>query len=169
MTQTVRVAIGLGSNKGDRLQYLSSAFERLRLDLIPDAVCSSIFETPAWGGVATHEFMNAVVVGTCDWKPPAILNLLKTIEKDLGRTSSVRYGDREIDLDLLAHGEGSWNENGLQVPHPGLEQRQFVLAPFVDIWPDWRHPRSKKSSRDLLNALLVREPARFRKVRPGVS
>lgn len=169
MNQTTRVAIGLGSNQGDRLHFLTHAFDRLRADLLDEAICSSVYETPAWGGVATRSFYNAVAVGICDWKPPAILNLLKDIEKDLGRRAGPRYGDREIDLDLLVHGSGTWSAEGLIVPHPGLAERQFVLAPLAEVWPEWIHPQLGKSARQLLNERVAAECPKFQIVRPTVS
>ncbi len=169
MNQTTRVAIGLGSNRGDRLHFLTQAFDRLRADLLDEAVCSSVYETPAWGGIATQAFYNAVAVGICDWKPPAILNLLKDIEKDLGRREGPRYGDREIDLDLLVHGTGRWEADGLTVPHPGLPERQFVLAPLAEVWPDWTHPILGKTARDLLTSQVEKEGPAFQKIRPAVS
>jgi 2-amino-4-hydroxy-6-hydroxymethyldihydropteridine diphosphokinase len=153
MNQSTRVAIGLGSNLGDRVEYIQSAVEAILEDLFPDASCSPLFETPAWGGVAKKPFLNAVLVGNTDWKPPAILNYLKELERELGRTPGPRYADREIDLDLLVFGESEWNADGLVVPHPELAKRAFVLVPFCEVWPEWKDPRSGKTAAELLQAL----------------
>lgn len=169
VNQATRIAVGLGSNQGDRLHFLTSAFDRLRADLLDGALLSSVYETPAWGGVAKRPFYNAVAVGVCDWKPPAILNLLKSIERELGRSPAPRYGDREIDLDLLVHGSHTWNAEGLVVPHPGLAERQFVLAPLVEIWPEWLHPTLGKTASVLLAELLEKESHAFQIVRPDAS
>ena len=151
MLQQTRVAIGLGSSKGDRLEFLRQAFARLREDLfLDDPVPSAVFETPPWGGVAQGQFLNAAVVGLSDWKPPAILNYLKQLEQDLGRQQRERNADREIDLDLLFYGDVLWTSEGIEVPHPALAEREFVLLPLAQIAPDWKHPLLKKSVLDLL-------------------
>lgn len=155
MMQMTRVAIGLGSNKGDRAGFLLSAFERLSEDVLQKPVLSKVHETAAWGGVAQHPFLNAVAVGETDWKPPALVNYLKELERELGRTASERYGDREIDLDLLAYGEEIWKVDGLEVPHPGVPQRDFVLIPLSEVWPQWRHPGSNQTVLEMLSALAL--------------
>jgi 2-amino-4-hydroxy-6-hydroxymethyldihydropteridine diphosphokinase len=150
--QLTRIAIGLGSNKKDRRHFLERAFLRLCEDLLENPSASSIYETPPWGGVASGSFLNAVVRGVTDWKPPAIINYLKELERELGRSVTQHLGDREIDLDLLAHGASIWNQEGIRVPHPGIESRDFVLVPFVEVWPDWEHPILKRTTAELLKA-----------------
>lgn len=157
MKQMTRVAIGLGSNRGDRAHFLSQAYARLREDLLLKPAASPVYETPPWGGVARETFLNAVVTGETDWKPPAIVNFLKELERELGRTPAARYADREIDLDLLAYGEVAWDADGVVVPHPGLPSRAFVLVPFCDLWPQWKHPGSGLTARELLEALPASE------------
>jgi 2-amino-4-hydroxy-6-hydroxymethyldihydropteridine diphosphokinase len=154
MKQVTRVAVGLGGNKGDRAGFLQAALDRIGEDLLIGAKASPFYETPAWGGVATASFLNAVVVGDTDWKPPAILNYLKELERELGRTPGPRYADREIDLDLLVYGQAVWNSDGLVVPHPELTKRRFVLLPMNDVWPDWKDPQSGKTIAQLLAVVL---------------
>lgn len=160
MEQKHRIAVGLGANKDDRVVFLKCAFQAICEDLLANAQASDVYESPAWGGVATSPFLNAVVVGETDWKPPAIVNFLKTLEKDLGRTPAPRYADREIDLDLLVYGTETWESDGVVVPHPELEKRAFVLVPLVQVWPDWVHPKTgnsaKKSLENLGNPVLPR-------------
>lgn len=150
MKQMTRVAVGLGGNKGDRAAFLQAALDRIGEDLLIGAKSSAFYETPAWGGVATAPFLNAVVVGETDWKPPAILNYLKELERELGRKPAPRYADREIDLDVLVYGETVWNSDGLIVPHPELTKRSFVLIPLNEVWPDWKDPHSGKTPAQLL-------------------
>ncbi len=158
MMQLTRVAISLGSNKGDRLAYLKAAYAMLAEDLLQDPIASNVYETPPWGGVATTPFLNAVVVGNTDWKPPAIVTFLKEAEKELGRTPAPRYSDREIDMDLTAYGSQKWNSDGVLLPHPGLTERDFVLLPLQEVWPDWVHPDGEPLSNLVIRLHLLRPP-----------
>lgn len=153
MNQSTRVAIGLGSNQGDRLGFLKVAYARLAEDLLSEPLISDVYETPPWGGIATGAFLNAVAIGNTDWKPPAIVNYLQTLQKELGRKPGPKWGDREIDLDLLAFGEIAWKGDGVEVPHPGLATRDFVLVPLVNVWPAWKHPLIGKTATELLAGL----------------
>ncbi len=153
MQQLTRIAIGLGSNKHDRTLFLENAYSRLCEDLLDKPSASSVYETPPWGGVASGSFLNAVAVGESDWKPPAIINYLKELERELGRSVAQHLGDREIDLDLLAHGASVWDQEGVRVPHPGIASRDFVLVPFAEVWPDWVHPILKQTTAQLAKAL----------------
>ncbi len=136
----VKVAIGLGSNLGDRRKNIRTAWERLSDDFLMDAKLSRIRESEPWGVTDQPDFLNAVGVGMSLWKPPGIVNYLKNLERELGRVETIRFGPRFIDLDLIAYGEEIWNEGGVQVPHPRMHERDFVLIPFQELWPDWKHP-----------------------------
>jgi 2-amino-4-hydroxy-6-hydroxymethyldihydropteridine diphosphokinase len=140
MKQLVRVAIGLGSNQGDREAFLRAAAERLREEFLEDFRGSSLYETEPWGITDQPKFLNAVVSGFSEWKPPAIVNYLKQLEAELGRKHTVRNGPREIDLDLLVYGDTQWKTEGVTVPHERLAERDFVLVPLNEVWPEWRHP-----------------------------
>ncbi len=153
MLQLTKVAIGLGGNQGDRLDFLKRAAERLAEEFLQEAKASSVYETEPWGVTDQPKFLNAVVVGLSEWKPPAIVNFLKTLERDLGRKQTERYGPREIDLDLLVYGSVEWSTEGVVVPHERLAERDFVLMPLAEVWPDWRHPRLGKNSAELLSSL----------------
>jgi 2-amino-4-hydroxy-6-hydroxymethyldihydropteridine diphosphokinase len=150
MRQLTKVVIGLGSNLGDREGYLRRAAERLAEEFLEGAVASSVYESEPWGVLDQPKFLNAAITGLSEWKPPAMMNYLKTLERELGRTDSVRYGPREIDLDLLAYGELVWNSEGVIVPHERLPERNFVLLPFAELWPEWRHPALEKTAAELL-------------------
>lgn len=152
MKQLTRVAIGLGSNRGDREAFLRAAAHRLVEELLEKAAGSSVYETEPWGVADQPKFLNAVVTGWSEWKPPAVLNFLKQLERELGRTPAERYGPREIDLDLLAYGEISWASDGVVVPHPRLPERDFVLVPLGEVWPDWRHPVLSRTPDQILQA-----------------
>ena len=112
----------------------------MKEEFLRNTAVSSIYETEPWGITDQPKFLNAVVVGETDWKPPAILNYIKDLERVLGRTETVRNGPRIIDLDLLVYGDQTWESPGLAVPHPGFASREVVLRPLCDVWTDWLHP-----------------------------
>ena len=162
-----RVAIGLGSNLGDRVQTLLQAIERLQEDVLQASKVSSLYESPPWGPVTDQPpFLNAVIVGDSEWKAPAILSYLKTLERNLGRTPGPQFGPRILDLDLIAMGELNWKGEGIEVPHPRLAERDFVLLPLKEVWPDWVHPKLGKDVPTLFRELLKTQPSHARVFAP---
>lgn len=131
------IAIGLGSNVGDRLQNLQEA-----VALIEGAWqvtrASSIYETSPMYEESQPTFFNAVIKATAPCGPLEALRFLKSVEEKIGRQHRNRYGPREIDLDLLAFGFLSLLSEpfSLYVPHPRTPERLFVLVPLVEIWPN---------------------------------
>lgn len=97
---------------------------------------SSLFETAAVGGPDQGDYLNAVTVVETVLDPRSLLDALLEIERAMGRTRTVRWGPRSIDLDLLFHGESEIDEPGLRVPHPRLHERRFVLDPLLEVWED---------------------------------
>jgi 2-amino-4-hydroxy-6-hydroxymethyldihydropteridine diphosphokinase len=134
-----KVAIGMGANLGDRLEALRRAAMELRPALAGMRV-SPVYETAPQIVVDQPPFLNAVMVGECELGPFALLDALKAIERRLGRRPRERYGPREIDLDLLAYGRLALTSERLEVPHPAIPYRRFVLAPWADLTPDWLLP-----------------------------
>lgn len=143
------IAIALGSNLGDRLGIIQEAVSILKTDFLENAELSSILETPPWGIEDQPPFLNAVLVGDSEWKPAAIVNFLKNLERDLGRKSREKNGPREIDLDLLAVEDEIYSGEGVEVPHPGIASRDFVLSPLAEVWPQWVHPVLKKTTLEM--------------------
>lgn len=138
------MAIGLGSNLGDREGMLRRAVGRLGERLVHLRVSRMIDTEPLY--VADQpRFLNAVAVGETSLGPRELLGFLKGLEAELGRSPRQRYGPREIDLDLVAYGSLSYRyrEAGatvLQVPHPALGERGFVLGPLAELEPEWVLP-----------------------------
>lgn len=134
--------VALGSNLDDpRAQVVRAMAE---LDRLPGTRCvlrSSLYRSRPIGPVSQPDFVNAVVGLLTELDPADLLAQLKALETRLGRERPVvRWGPRRIDLDLLVHGEARLGEPGLQVPHPGIAQRAFVLAPLAEIAPDLQVP-----------------------------
>ena len=130
-----RYAVALGSNQGDRLDNLIAAVESLRSWTTVTAV-SSLYETEPVGGPEQDPFLNAVVMIDTQMTPLQVLDRLKTIENDLGRVRSVKWGPRTIDLDLVSSDGPEHHDERLHLPHSLAAQRGFVLMPLVDVWPD---------------------------------
>jgi len=139
--------IGLGSNLGDRRAFLERALERLR----PLRV-SRIVETEPWGRTDQPKFLNAVAEISTDLGPDALLGHLIALEQDLGRVRSERWGPRTIDLDLLLYGDRQVRSKELDVPHPRLACRRFVLEGLAELCPDRSVPGLGRTVRELLEA-----------------
>jgi 2-amino-4-hydroxy-6-hydroxymethyldihydropteridine diphosphokinase len=149
---SIRVAIALGSNLGDRAAHLTLAADRLRT-LITDVRVSSFHETDPVGVAAQPRFLNAALAGETTLSARELLALLLAIEADCGRERPHPGAARTLDLDLILFGDAVIEEPGLQVPHPRFRQREFVLAPLSEIAPDWRDPVSGKTVAELLESL----------------
>ena len=138
-----RVFIGMGSNIGDRAGFLNRAAAQLRRANEIDVVWfSPVYETDPVGKEDQPLFLNAVGEIETSLLPAELLRTLKELEQELGRTQTEHWGPREIDLDILLYDGLVYDQDGLRVPHPRLEERRFVLVPFRDIAPDVVHPIS---------------------------
>ena len=152
-----RAAIGLGSNLGDRRAQLAGAVRRLGAAGTVVAV-SSLYETAPIGGPAQGPFLNAVAVVETGLTPRALLDLCLAVEREAGRRRRVRWGPRSLDLDLLLYDRAVVDEPGLQVPHPRLAARRFVLEPLVEAWPEAALPDGTPVA-DLLAGVADQEVA----------
>jgi 2-amino-4-hydroxy-6-hydroxymethyldihydropteridine diphosphokinase len=128
--------IGIGSNLGDRYQYLRDAVEALRQ--VGTVRCSAVYETEPVGYAEQPQFLNMVVELATELKPLPLLERLMEIEREHGRVRSIRYGPRTLDLDILLYDNDYICFRNLQVPHPRMWQRAFVLVPLADLVPDRR-------------------------------
>ena len=137
-----RAYLGLGSNLGDRQAHISAALGALAESAVTVCKVSHLYESEPLGVVDQPRFLNAPCAVETDYSPRALLATLKSIERELGRTSGVRYGPRPIDLDILLYGDRCIDTPRLTVPHQAMLRRTFVLVPLAEIAPGVRHPRS---------------------------
>lgn len=152
MTAGKSVYIALGSNKGNRLEYLQLAIDDIFKRVGTIRKISKVYETPALG-FEGDDFYNACIKIETELKPKKLLRVLKQIEADLGRTTkkSDTYESREIDLDILFYEDEVINEKSLLIPHPAIHLRKFVLAPLSNIAKEVKHPIFQKTVSELLD------------------
>lgn len=139
-----RVLIGLGSNLGDRAANLIAAAQQVGC-WAPVLSASRIYETEPMYQLDQPPFLNAAILVETLAGPLPLLRKLKDVEADIGRLPRQRNGPREIDLDLIAYGNLQYRfrmgpDSVLEVPHPRLVERAFVLQPLADIDPEWYLP-----------------------------
>ncbi|MBI4535924.1 MAG: 2-amino-4-hydroxy-6-hydroxymethyldihydropteridine diphosphokinase [Ignavibacteriae bacterium] len=147
------VFLGLGSNLGERQKYLNSAARELqKLPNTSVVWTSSIYETDPYGKPDQPKFLNAAVELETSLMPGELYEEVKAIENRLGRSSTERWGPREIDIDILVYDGLVHKDERVTVPHPELEKRKFVLLPMSEIAPDLVHPTSGLTISELLAA-----------------
>ncbi len=146
--------IGFGSNLGDKIAYCEKAItEILNLDNHRLLAKSSFYKTQPVGYRSQDWFVNGIIKLETDLEPLDLLQSLKEIESRLGRTETFHGGPREIDLDLLLYEDRIIQTDNLQIPHPRIQERQFVLIPLAEIDPNLIHPVLKKSVQKLLREI----------------
>ena len=142
--------IGIGSNLGDRLDNIKKAIALLnRHKNIKITQRSSIYETEPVGYKEQPDFLNSVVQLKTGLTPQRLLEVLKNIEKKLGRIKGIKWGPRIIDLDMLLYENKIIKRDNLTVPHPELHKRRFILAPLAEIAGGIVHPLKKKTILEL--------------------
>jgi 2-amino-4-hydroxy-6-hydroxymethyldihydropteridine diphosphokinase len=137
MSEAVRAAIALGSNLDDPEAHVRRAFDDLgALPSTRVVALSSLHRTAPVGYADQPDFVNAVALIETALKPRALLEGLLAIEKRHGRVRTRPNGPRTLDLDIVLYGDEAIDEAGLCIPHPRAHQRDFVLKPLREVWPD---------------------------------
>jgi 2-amino-4-hydroxy-6-hydroxymethyldihydropteridine diphosphokinase len=134
------IYLSLGSNIGDRQANIRAAIAALPSAGVRVNQVSSLYETEPVDFLAQPWFLNCVVEAETNLEPHALLQALHSIETQLGSTKDFTKGPRKIDLDILLYGPETITTPDLQVPHPRMLQRRFVLAPLAEIAPNLQHP-----------------------------
>jgi 2-amino-4-hydroxy-6-hydroxymethyldihydropteridine diphosphokinase len=142
--------LSLGSNLGDRENNLRSAIAALPSANLHVSKVSSLYETEPVDYVDQPWFLNCVVAGATESQPAELLRALRAIETQLGSKKAFAKGPRLLDIDILLFGDESIDTPELQVPHPRMLDRKFVLAPLAEIAPQLQHPSWSANVMDLL-------------------
>lgn len=146
------VYLSLGTNLGDRERNLEAALEKLAAPDLHILRISSVYETAPIDTNDPRWFLNLAVEAETDLFPMQLLWRIGKIEHSLGRVRTVVNGPRTIDIDILLYGRAVIHSPLLEVPHPRMTQRRFVLAPLAELVPDLRHPVVRKTIQELLDA-----------------
>ncbi len=148
----MEIYLALGSNLGDRESNLRNALSKLPPAITVDAI-SPVYATEPKYLKNQPGFLNIACKGQTKMSPRETFNFIKQIEKELGRVETERFGPRIIDIDLLFYGIDKIELPELIIPHPGIAERAFVLAPLCDIAPDFTHPVLGITIKELLGKL----------------
>jgi 2-amino-4-hydroxy-6-hydroxymethyldihydropteridine diphosphokinase len=151
------IYLSLGSNIGDRAANLRAAMERLAAPDLRILRASPVYETEPVGlpgppNSPQQWFLNLVLEAATELPPQRLLTRTARIERELGRVRTVRNGPRTIDIDILLYGNSVVRTVRLEIPHPRMAERRFVLAPLADLAPGLRHPITHRTVREMLEA-----------------
>ena len=161
----MRTVLLLGSNMGDREDLMKKAVEEIRKSIGSISAISSLYETEAWGFQAETPFLNCAVISETAMDPYGLLEECLRIEARLGRTRSGEpgYRSRTMDIDIIFYGDEIIASDTLVIPHPRLAERKFVLAPLLELIPDYMHPTVHKSIKNLYKT--CKDPLKVKKLR----
>lgn len=156
------VFLGFGSNLGDRKGFIETAVSLVNERIGRVLSRSSFYDSEPWGFVSDNAFVNAAASVETSLEPTAVLERIKSIERELGRVKKLSdgYEDRPIDIDILFYDDAVIDLPTLTVPHPLMPMRRFVLEPLTEIAPDFVHPVLKRSVAELLRDMTGDERGR---------
>lgn len=157
-----KVYLLLGSNMGDSKAYLEKAAREIKQHIGRILRASSLYQTAAWGNIRQHDFLNQVLVTESRLSAPELMKTILLIEKKLGRVRKRKNAPRTIDIDILFYDKDLINEPELQVPHPQIPNRRFVLTPLNELSPQFIHPAAKKTIHYLLR--VCADPLAVKKI-----
>jgi 2-amino-4-hydroxy-6-hydroxymethyldihydropteridine diphosphokinase len=144
--EPVSAFLALGSNLGDRAANLQRAVDLLAEHGVAVGRSSRVYETDPVGGPPQPDYLNAVIEVSTTLPPPALLEACLQVEREMGRARGERWGPRVIDVDVLTYGQEDVDEPGLQIPHPRMHERGFVLAPLLELTADPKLPGGRTLS-----------------------
>lgn len=148
--KTENVYLTIGGNIEDRIQYLNSTKGLINKHLGEIQQTSSIYETPPWGFEAENDFLNQALIIKSKLDAKSLIEKIMRIEEKLGRVrSGDHYTSRTVDIDIIFYGNSTINSKHLQIPHPKMHLRNFVLLPLNEIAPKFTHPLYNKTIESL--------------------
>jgi len=148
-----RAYFSLGSNIGDRRANIEAALEKIGSPRLRVTRISSFYETEPQNRAAQPWFLNLVAEVETDLFPRLLLSYVESVERAMGRQRKKDKGPRIIDIDILTYGQFIVRTPKLEIPHPGLAERRFVLEPLSELAPQWRHPSTRAGVLEMLAAL----------------
>ena len=128
------IILALGTNIEPREQYLKDALAKIVDNNLKIILESSVYETPAWGGVADQNFLNMCIEVETELEAYELLDTIQKIELELGRVRKEHWGNRTIDIDIITFNDLIFNDERLIVPHKFIHDRNFVLAPLIEMY-----------------------------------
>jgi len=154
------VYLALGANIGERARNLERALDALEAEGVHIVRRSSLYETEPRDVRDQPWFLNLVVEAETILLPRQLLSTIRRIEKNLGRKRVIAKGPRTIDIDILLFGRFVVDTPELQIPHPRLHERRFVLEPLAELAPELRHPVTRRTAREMLGDVMDQQVRR---------
>jgi len=144
-----KIYLSIGSNVGDRKHYLEESIRLININVGRVTQKSSVYETAGWGITDQPMFLNQVIELETTRLPQEILRIIQKIEFSLGKRKELKWGPRNIDIDILYYGNEIVNEEDLTVPHPHIQDRRFILEPMNEIASDWEDPAHNMTIKEM--------------------
>lgn len=146
--QMIPIACSIGANLGNRMEALNYALSRLS-SLVEELQCSSVYETEPVGYTKQPAFLNCACIGVTKASVSELMQLINEIHVELNRKPRPKWHEREIDIDILFYGDSIYREYDIEIPHPRMHERAFVLIPMAEIAPTFIHPTLRKTIEEL--------------------
>ncbi len=147
-----KIFLGIGSNVGNKKRNIDTAIELLS-SFVKNLKKSSYYFSKAVGYTEQDDFLNMAVLGFTELSPEQLLEKVKEIEVEVGRIERFHWGPREVDIDILFYENEIVSKENLEIPHPRIQERDFVLQPLLDLEPEFIHPVLKKSIKEMFSEL----------------
>lgn len=148
--KTTPVFIALGANMGNTFLNIINAQEHIEKNIGPITKYSSLIQSQPWGNVhQQNDFLNRIIIVETVMSPETVMDKLLEIELQMGRVRKEKWGPRIIDLDMIYYGDRIIHSKSLEIPHPRLQERKFVLFSLNEIAPEYLHPVAKKTNHQL--------------------
>lgn len=151
-----KIFLGFGANVGNKKRNINLAIKLLK-EKVKDITVAPMYESRPVGYKNQANFLNTVLVAETNLSPEELLIFVKNIEKRIGRIKRFRWGPREIDIDILFYDTIVRKDENLEIPHPSIQERDFVLVPLIDLDPDYIHPIFGKFVKTLLEKIPLKQ------------